>query len=235
MAPRWPGPKPEIGSNALEGLFDNLFGNLISSIVRAVMGIFIPGGGGGIPAGLNPLSWLSDLMGMRWDQVDSIEDGQLGLNSRVDLLSPLQDYGSCYARGVDGIVNTGKVPFNQQIGPMTGCHLASNGIVLDDKGLWDIRARVWFSWTASPISGVINWEIRVVRDSDGSVFSVQRDQVRDTDVNCREINTSVVIPNAGYRAEVWVTNLAPGRSVWGGANYNRFTVQHISRSTANPI
>lgn len=165
----------------------------------------------------------------RWS--NDIVDGQLALNESVDLLSPLQDYGSCYAKGVGGLVTMGKVPFNQQIGPMTGCHLASNGIVLDDKGLWDIRARLWFSYTLSPLNGVINWEIRIVKDSDGSIFSVQRDQVEDTAVNSREINTTVVIPSAGYRAEVWVTNLAAARAVQGGSELNRLTAQHITRST----
>ncbi|WP_411815659.1 hypothetical protein [Gordonia sp. SND2] len=187
----------------------------ITSIVEAITGIL-----GGT---------LGDLD--RWS--NDIVDGQLALNESVDLLSPLQDYGSCYAKGSGDLINLGKVPFNQQIGPMTNCHLASSGIVLEDKGLWDIRARLAFSYTVG--GGGIAWEIRIVKDSDGSIFSVQKDYVVDKESCTREMNTTVVIPTGGYRAEVWITTLVIGRATTGGPSYNRLTAQHITRSTVNPI
>lgn len=223
MAPRFPGKLPSADTGGVWGALTNMFEGLLGNVLQ------------GITAGLAaPFAFLADLMNLRWDQVDRIDDGQVEMNDRVDLLSPLQDYGSCFAAGQGDLINTGRVPFNQQIGPMVGCHLASNGIVLDDQGLWDIRARLRFSFTVSPINTWLAWEIRVYAPNN-SLFSAQLDEVSDMNSNTREMNTTVVVPGPGYRAEVWITNLAPVRATQGGPRNNRFTVQHITRSTDNPI
>ena len=187
----------------------------ITSIVEAITGIF-----GGTLADLD--QWSS-----------AIEDGQLALNDQVELLSPLQDYGSAYADGSGAVVNAGNpVRFNHQIGPAIGCHLSNGRWYFEDKGLWDIRARVCFSYTIG--GGGQGWQIRVYRP-DGTLFSYQHDGSSESGSNTREMNTTVVIPEAGYYAQVWITDLIVGRSTIGGPVYTRFTVQHISRSTVNPI
>lgn len=199
----------------------------IQLLINALMG----GGGSGI------FSAVASFFTGQWGKLDDVQDGQLALNGQVELLSPLQDYGSVYALGSSGVLvnNTGKAPFDRQVGPMTGCHLASGGIVLDDYGLWDIRCRMAFSWTA--LSSNIQWEIRVVRNSDGAIFSQQKDYVNDANSTTREIVTTVVIPNNGhkYRVESHITSLAVGREVFGGPAQNRLTAQHITRSTSFQI
>ncbi|WP_411815477.1 hypothetical protein [Gordonia sp. SND2] len=184
----------------------------------------------------DPFGFLAALLGIRWDKMDSFEDGQLALLDRVDLLSPLQDFGSCYAPGSGDLINLGKVPFSKQVGPMDGCQLVNAGIVLNDKGLWEICVRLAFSYTIG--GGGIGWEIRTYAPGGGGssgIFSVQRDYVVDSQTTMREITTTVVVPDPGYRVEVWITTLVLGRATTGGPENNRFSVKHITRSAVNPI
>ncbi len=200
------------------------FNGIMGGLVKALQGVYA-----------GAIGWLNSLSSMfagKWDQLETVTDGQLELNDRVDLLSPLQDYGSCYASGSGNLINTGRVPFNKQIGPMIGCHLDSNGIVLEEEGLWDIRARLAFSWTIG--GGAQTWRIRVYRP-DGSLFSEQLDYSSESNENTREMNTSVVVPAPNYRVEVWITALIALRATIGGPQHNRFTVQHITRDTSFPI
>ena len=158
-----------------------------------------------------------------------INDGQLGLKNRTDLLSPLLDYGSAYANTVAGIFNKGQVGFTNQIGPMQGCRLVSGRIVLDDRGLWDIRCQLWID-SIAVLSGMVEWEIRVLRP-DGSTFSFQRTRLDSKDIFSSTNITSVVVPDSGYQVQIFITEMAPGRGAIGGPGLNRLTVQHISRRT----
>lgn len=158
-----------------------------------------------------------------------INDGQLDLNHRTDLLSPLLDYGSAYANTVAGIFNKGQVGFTNQIGPMQGCRLVSGRIVLDDKGLWDIRCQLWID-SIAVVSGMVEWEIRVLRP-DGSIFSFQRTRLDSQEIFSSTNITSVVVPDPGYQVQIFITEMAPGRGAIGGPGLNRLTVQHISRRT----
>ncbi|GAA2378591.1 hypothetical protein [Gordonia cholesterolivorans] len=220
--------KPKDLQPLVPGFFNLPLQDLFAPLLNALMGI-----GGGVLGGA--LSTIANFFAGRWAQVDDLHDGQMQLNDRVDLLSPLQDYGSSYAGTQNSLWNKGKIPFDKQIGPMKKCHLASGGIVFEEQGMWDVRARVTITSTPPLVGAFIDWEIRVVKDSDGSIFSVSRDTLESSSAQSREINTSVVVPTAGYRAEVWVTNIGPGRQIAGGPERTRLTVQHISRSTSFQI
>lgn len=161
--------------------------------------------------------------------MNAIRDGQLDLNNNVELLSPLQDYGSAYANTQAGIFNKGQVGFTNQIGPMQGCRLVNGKIRLGDKGLWDIRCQLWIDYI-DVLSGMVEWEIRVLRP-DGSTFSYQRTRLDSRDVFSSTNITSVVVPDAGYQVQIFITEMAPGRGAIGGPGLNRLTVQHISRDT----
>lgn len=158
-----------------------------------------------------------------------IRDGQLDLNNRTGLLSPLLDYGSAYANTVAGIFNKGQVGFTNQIGPMQGCRLVNGRIRLGDQGLWDIRCQLWID-SIAVVSGMVEWEIRVLRP-DGSTFSFQRTRLDSRDIFSSTNITSVVVPDAGYQVQIFITEMAPGRGAIGGPGLNRLTVQHISRRT----
>lgn len=163
------------------------------------------------------------------DPIEEIRDGQLDLNQRTDLLSPLLDYGSAYANTQGGLFNKGQVGFTNQIGPMQRCKLENGRITLNDKGLWDVRAQLWFDYIDF-LSGVVEWEIRILRP-DGSIFSRQRTRLNSNSVFSSTNITTVVVPASGYQVQVFITEMAPGRAAIGGPTLNRLSVQHISRET----
>ncbi|MFJ7622751.1 hypothetical protein ACIQYZ_28550 [Rhodococcus erythropolis] len=161
--------------------------------------------------------------------MNTIRDGQLDLNKRTDLLSPLLDYGSAYANTQAGIFNKGQVGFTNQIGPMQGCHLANGRIVLDSEGLWDIRCQLWIDYI-SALSGMVEWEIRILNTAD-QLYSRQRTRLDSQDIFSSTNITTVVVPQPGYQVQIFITEMAPGRGAIGGPTLNRLSVQHISRRT----
>ena len=165
----------------------------------------------------------------------ALRDGQFALNDRLDLLSPLVDYGSVYMDAVGGFLqfgnNSGTMPFNRQIGPMRGCELHDGGIRLKDKGLWDLHAQLAIGENALNVgSGRVDWRIRVYTP-DGTPFSTQTgfkwNTRRETDV----IVSSVVVPEAGYVVKVEISWIHGSRELLGGPANTRLKVQHISRRT----
>ncbi|MBY6385451.1 hypothetical protein HG717_16245 [Rhodococcus erythropolis] len=161
--------------------------------------------------------------------MNAIRDGQLDLNHRTDLLSPLLDYGSAYANTQAGIFNKGQVGFTNQIGPMQGCHLANGRIVLDSEGLWDIRCQLWIDYI-DVLSGMVEWEIRILNTAD-QLYSRQRTRLDSQDIFSSTNITTVVVPQPGYQVQIFITEMAPGRGAIGGPTLNRLSVQHISRRT----
>lgn len=175
---------------------------------------------------------LSAIFGKGSNGIDGIiewVDGQTAYNNRTDLLSPLQDYGSVYMNGAQGWSQTGEMPFTNQIGPMTGCRRNGSRIVLDDKGLWDINAQLWFDYI-DILTGEVQWRIEVLRPN-GTIYSQMQSRL-DTKNPVSSTNlTSVVVPDPGYQVRVWVNYIANFRGILGGPNLNRLTVKHISRRT----
>lgn len=93
-----------------------------------------------------------------WNRVDpaaiSIEDGQLKINDRTDLLSGVNGY-CCAYQSLN--ITTGKVqasgpwgffkswsadermlPYDRPVGPSKGAHVDDAGIVFDQEGLWTV-------------------------------------------------------------------------------------------------
>ncbi|WP_052062106.1 hypothetical protein [Rhodococcoides fascians] len=151
------------------------------------------------------------------------------LNGRQDLLSPLLDYGSVYMNGATAVAGPMTLPFSNQVGPMRGCERSGSRIRLLDRGLWDIRCQVWLNEVPAPgLTGVVNWEVRVLRP-DLSVYSVQAQTNETQRPYSQTAVASVVVPEAGYFVEAYLSFIASFRSMRGGVNFNRLTVQHISR------
>ena len=88
-------------------------------------------------------------------------DGQELYNERTDQLSPLLDYGSAYMDTSGGFANAGQAWFVHQVGPMKKCHIANGRIVLEEAGLWDIRASLWFDYI-NVLGGGVGWEVREI-------------------------------------------------------------------------
>lgn len=166
---------------------------------------------------------------------DAFEDGQLALRNRLDLLSPLLDYGSAYMDAQGGFLqfgsNHGTMPFTNQIGPMRGCELHDNGIRLLAPGLWDVRCQMAFSSNALGVgNGTVEWYVRVYRP-DGVLFSQQVGIEANVWTKTSTIVSSVVVPEPGYVVKVEVKWIHGSRKLLGGPTNNRLVVQHISNRT----
>ncbi|MDV6271115.1 hypothetical protein [Rhodococcus globerulus] len=161
-------------------------------------------------------------------RVDNFEDGQLALNGRVDLLSPMQDYASAYANTAGGISAAGQFGFTNQVGPLKNAHLSGGKLVLDDYGLWDIQCQIWCDFTL--LDGMVEWEIRVLKP-DNTIFSRTRARLDSKAIFSSTNLASVVVPAVGYQVQIYINEIAPGRGVIGGPTFNRLTVKHISRNT----
>lgn len=176
---------------------------------------------------------LTSLSRQLWAEILGLEkkvaDGQEALNNRVDLLSPLLDYGSAYMGSVNGIFNTGIMPFTNQIGPLRGVEMTANGFKLLDKGLWDIRAQITASWVATVFVPTVRWRVRVTAPN-GTLYSEQTATLTDSNLMTQTIVSSVVVPEPGYLVQVEVQTMTTGRGMMGGPRWNRLTVQHISRN-----
>lgn len=156
-----------------------------------------------------------------------VRDGQVDLNDRLDLLSPLLDYCSLSAqpgRG-DAMNGKGRFPFSYQIGPARGATPVNNGIRLEGEGLWDIRCMV--SFNEMMFAGYYQANVRVLRP-DGSIYSEQSADGMTLVGGTITIITSVVVPEPGYFVDCYVHAAAP-RGWREGPRWSRLTVQHISR------
>lgn len=217
------------------GFFQNLFGTIGKILGGAVqLGVGILAGiGQGIAALISGIA--SAITGGGFgifkeigNATKNIRDGQLQLNSRVDLLSPIQDYGSVYMDRGKEVNGPQVLPMTTQIGPMQGCEMYRNGIRFLDKGLWDIRAQVTFSWVVISTSRA-TWSVNVHRP-DGQLYSFQQSTFYASENTTQTIVSSVVVPDSGYYVTVEVDTLASSRGVLSGPSRNRLSVQHISRS-----
>lgn len=90
-----------------------------------------------------------------WNRVDpaaiSIEDGQLRLNGRTDLLDGVRGYASAYqslnvTTGAGYVFNGFKwrfLPFRSPLGPSKGARVVEQGgIVIDEPGLWTVSVTI---------------------------------------------------------------------------------------------
>lgn len=196
------------------GLGDALgkgFTGLIQGIGDALRGIFEPGG----------------IFSPVGEAAQQIRDGQLDLNGRVDLLSPIQDYGSVFMPAGREIKGPRTLPFTEQLGPMRGCSKSSMGIRLDDIGLWDIRAQITVSWVRIVTSDV-NWRVIVYRPN-GTIYSQQLSSLSGNGNMTGTIVSSVVIDTPGCYVEVKMDYIGTGRGILGGPGWTRLVAQHISR------
>lgn len=162
---------------------------------------------------------------------EAARDGQVDINNRVDLLSPLLDYGSLSTppgKG-DALNGDGRVPFTYQIGPMRGVTPVDGMLRLDDKGLWDIRCMVTANWFF--FAGELIVHLRVLEPDGETVYSEQGHYTSSTSIQTKTLVSSVVIPEPGYFAEVQV-KAADGRGWMTGPQWTRLSAQHMSRVVA---
>lgn len=209
---------------SMRGAKESLLGNLLGGFFGVMTGIFT-GAVSIIP------SWFPQSAA---DYANAIRDGQIDLNDRTDLLSPLLDYRSVSTppSGSDAMHGSGRIPFDFQIGPFQGVSKEPSMLILDDKGLWDLRAQVTASYMNNPLAQQVKVWLRVLRP-DGSVFSQQAHYAETMNSVTIPIVSSVCVPEAGYKVDVWVWAQSGSRGWWSGPEWTRLTVQHISREVEN--
>ena len=195
--------------------FERFTTGLLGGIADALRGIF------------NPSGAFADV----GRAAKEIRDGQLELNGRTDLLSPLLDYGSCFAPDDNTRLHgSGYINFSRQIGPMRGCRVEGDRLVLEDKGLWDIRAHVSMDALFSVAKDYALISLRVFRP-DGSPYSEQISAIGEVQTTSTTIVSSVVVPEPGYYIRVYVNQSSRNRGILAGPSWSRLTAQHISRDT----
>lgn len=195
--------------------FERFTTGLLGGIADALRGVF------------NPRGAFADV----GRAAKEIRDGQLDLNERTDLLSPLLDYGSCFAPDDNTRLHgSGYINFSRQIGPTRGCRVEGDRLVLEDKGLWDIRAHVTLDAVISIAKNYAAVVVMVFRP-DGSQYSEQSAAIGENQTFSTTIVSSVVVPGPGYYVRVYVSQTATGRGILAGPGWSRLTAQHISRDT----
>lgn len=193
----------------------------------------------GITTGLTGVfATAAGLVGLRWEQVNSHEDAITDLQDKTQALEGVIGYGCRYMSSSPGVTTSAEVmPFNSQVGPAVGVTLLSGGrFRLDSKGLWRMEAQTYFG-TAKLCPPRCFMDI-VIRDAGGSEFTRLK-AMASTDDGVTVTNVMpVVIPSAGYTAEVqaWTSSipLVGGnlRSIIGGLTTTRFSVFKISDETS---
>ena len=163
----------------------------------------------------------------------AFRDRQDEVQEDIELLSNLLDYGSCYAPNDNTRVHgNGYVNFSKQIGPMRGCHLEGDRLVLDHEGLWDIRAHVVMdAYIGLLDSGSFaNISTQVYTDT-GEPYSIQTFAVSGGQTTSAAIISSVVVPRPGFYVRVYVENPIKRRGILAGPRWSRLTAQHITDET----
>lgn len=205
-------------TNALEQIKASLATNLLGGIADALRGIFTPGG---------PFV----------DLAAAAKDGQEDLRDRLDLLSPLLDYGSFFAPlindthsryGPDFMAFTEQLAAAQNV-ELVALDTGREVVMLQDKGIWDIRGHVVVDWYGGTNPDV--WVDVCVYKPDKTLFSSERSMERTNNITTFNFASSVTIPEPGYFVLVNIARMHKGRGVFGGPKYTRLTVQHISRET----
>lgn len=204
----------EILARGLVGLDGPVVGAVIDLISAAVSGAY---------AGDDP-------------RLGAIRDGQLELRDRLDVYSSLEEQGTAFMSTSDPVMNVGLIPFTERLSGSKGVRFEAGGIVMLDRGRWDIDAMITADWIA--ITGNIldftrvTWEIRVVAPN-GQPYHVKTGVFHGQGPMTGQLFTRVVVPEPGYRAEVHVSSIAPFRGLLRGPQWSHLTVAHINKTTGS--
>lgn len=180
------------------------------------------------------LAILTESTGKLQEFGESYRDGQLDLNGRLDLLEGVQGYGAAYMTSNPAVVTVTRMPFTGQLGPLKGVRiLASGGLLLETKGLWQISATTLAKST--PFGGgdetVMYLSIR--EPGGGVIFSEIPDVKRPGGARLtHHVTAPFVIPEPNFEVHVWVTS-AKWRNFAGGTSYSRLSaIKHDNRVVA---
>ena len=231
MAPRIParpgGNKKPTVNPTLQALLDGNFFEFFFRLVTGDSGWF--SSNGFIGGFLGRITEAATLTGMRWTQVDDLQD-------RTQQLEGVIGYGSARMSGhfTPGNSYT-RCPFTTRVGPMVGMtHNSTSGyFVLGSKGLWEFSAKVIFDFLLFG-SGADNGVFMdlVVYAPDGTEFYRAKNLTTSgPEVTLNETGRFVV-PASGYRVEVQAMATINYRGMLGNIGFNQLNLLKISDETS---
>lgn len=166
-----------------------------------------------------------------WNRVNpeaiSIEDGQLKINERTDLLSGVNGY-CCAYQSLN--ITTGKVqasgpwgffkswsadermlPYDRPVGPSKGAHVDDAGIVFDQEGLWTVYVLCRRKKPSSTLSGnPISKVTAHVYDANGDPYANREFAVGTTNSDYRITNGDQRLSGSMYQdSDTSVTMVFP--------------------------
>ena len=183
----------------------------------------------GLVAG--PLQFLSDLLSLRWAQVDGHEETIVDLQDKTQQLQDVVGYGCAYMNTTTSTDFKGtkkKMAFATQVGPLVGCTMDGYGYVLGSKGLWRADLQMTFDVYAIGVKD-FDMDIRVYAPN-GTLFDQQLFPDSSGSRAARTNVFSFVVPAAGYKVYAYA-QCALGRGMLGGNGRSGFYVTKISGET----
>ncbi|MBP2211073.1 hypothetical protein JOJ87_001417 [Rhodococcus ruber] len=176
---------------------------------------------------------------------DQLQDGQLELNDRIDLLEAVNGYCALYM-GMNWAVAGGHrvtLPFDNQLGPRKGADPFQNGILLASKGLWRADALVSFypppaNWFSGASSVSIQVYLSVVAVAGGVTFTEHEYNMVVTSLGAETAafsHTFVVPADGAYFVRVQVNHPKDSASVYGGTVRSALSVNKWSNNTDNAV
>ena len=167
------------------------------------------------------------------ETIDRLVESEQDLNSRMDLLDPIMDFGQSYMPTGMGFTGTGKIPFRNQRGPARGVRIENDGIRLLGKGAWQIACCVHPSWILAISGTLVVVEIRCYRP-DGSLYTYQEFTTAAEGTHSLGLSADFVVPEPNYFVSVHVTKAPSSRQFYGGWAVTRLAAKRWSSQFINP-
>ena len=167
------------------------------------------------------------------ETIDRLVESEQDLNSRMDLLDPIMDFGQSYMPAGLNFTGTGKIPFRNQRGPARGVVIENDGIRLLGEGAWQIACCIQPSWVLAISGTIIKVEIRCYKP-DGTLYTFQRFTTGSENHHSIEFSADFVVPEPNYFVSAHVTRSASARQFFGGYAITRFAAKRWSSQFINP-
>ena len=166
------------------------------------------------------------------ETIDRLVESEQDLNSRMDLLDPIMDFGQSYMPTGLRFTGTGRLPFRNQRGPARGVRIENDGIRLLGEGAWQINCDIRPSWIALASSS-IRAEIRCYRP-DGSLYTYHQHLSTYEWEHNLSFGADFVVPGPDYFVTVHISKAASGREFFGGWAVTRLVAKRWSSQFINP-
>ena len=167
------------------------------------------------------------------ETIDRLVESEQDLNSRMDLLDPIMDFGQSYMPTGLNFKGTGRLPFRNQRGPARGVRIENDGIRLLGEGAWQITCSFKPSWVLAISGSYVYAELRCYRP-DGSLYTYQRHHDSSEWDHSITFGADFVTPEPNYFVALHITEAASSRQFYGGWAITRLAAKRWSSQFINP-